>query len=508
MGFMIPNPAVSGQHNPTQPQAVVQQQSTEQQQQAPQQGATSSAQESVQKTKKKKNRSKNQKAKAWTKRKLADTLKATEKLLKDEQEKSAKLQSRLDAAESMDQSEQEGSNSAGTNSSDPASNTNNQPPAQNSTADTSAQSSSTTDNNSKSPSRSNTGFTRPLPKNMPATPANHGTVPETPARGELANVISNVHLATPKNDSASVSGSTSSQAQSTEAITEGGQGNVLRGQISPLPPSVDTSSPNFIANLHKNSEILKDVNARYCSLQIKAKLDFDSNAHYTCPRCKENIPYYRANEKIPILITTSTLGRTHKEAFEKDGVCTHFEVFEFPGGKINEISVVMTPILDFLSQYNSLNLLIVMGVNDFCNKKQQYEDIVVNLEHFQEYIKCNNKITAKFIEIPLVPSLSLLKLDSHVVRSDKTEEILKYNDELTKWNAASIPRNVKVPSLARAGIRKESPGVFPKDHSHVPELWANWDKYIKDKNCIHLADHVKRAFWGEIKEYFFLDTPI
>ena len=243
-------------------------------------------------------------------------------------------------------------------------------------------------------------------------------------------------------------------------------------------------------------------------MQIKAKLDFDSNATYTCPRCKEEISYYRANEKIPILITTSTLARTHKEAFEKDGVCTHFEVFEFPGGKIHEISVIMTPILDFLTKYNSVNMLIVMGVNDFCNKKQKLEDIITNLEIFQDYIASNNKIDAKFIEIPLVPSLSSLKLDSHEVRTDKTEDILKYNDELTKWNAKSYPKNVKVPSLVRAGLRKETPGVFPADHTHVPEMWANWDKLIKDKNCVHLASHVKRAIWSEIKNYFYLDLPI
>ena len=142
----------------------------------------------------------------------------------------------------------------------------------------------------------------------------------------------------------------------------------------------------------------------------------------------------------------------------------------------------------------------------FCKKNAQIEDTIGNLEIFMESLASNDRITAKFIEIPLVPSLSKLPLDSHEVRAEKTAEIRKYNDELLKWNAKTVPQNVQVPSLARAGLRKEKDTVFPRDHVHVPELWARWDALIKDKNCVHLADHVKRAFWIEVRDYFAKTT--
>ena len=60
-----------------------------------------------------------------------------------------------------------------------------------------------------------------------------------------------------------------------------------------------------------------------------------------------------------ILITTSTLARTHKDILIEEGVCSHFEIIELPGARIAEMTQVVTPMVEFLARYDKVQVLCV-----------------------------------------------------------------------------------------------------------------------------------------------------
>ena len=189
----------------------------------------------------------------------------------------------------------------------------------------------------------------------------------------------------------------------------------------------------------------------------------------------------------------------------RKGECAHFEIIELPGAKISKVSHTLYPILEFLSKYNKVQILCVAGVNDFLATDNPWEKIMSAFENFADHINVSTNfqnINMKFIEIPLIPSISHLKLDSHVVRKDRTQDILKYNDLISGYNNTVDVLQVPIPSLKLQGVKRENDEFFPESFSHVPELWDRWDELIPKKNCVHLAAHVKRSFWTEVKAFF------
>ena len=226
---------------------------------------------------------------------------------------------------------------------------------------------------------------------------------------------------------------------------------------------------------------------------------------YTCPRCQCAVQYYQKGDTIPLLVTTSTLARTQRELFVEEGVCTHFEVIELSGAKISEMNAVLSPIVEFLCKYNKLEVLVVVGVNDLAQKGEDTKILDEAVENFEIFTKfwqifdCN----VKFIQIPLIPSLSKLSNDTHEVRFDRTNLILHFNKVIDDYNRLGITR-AKVPSLLYSGIKREGEGQFPDGFAHIPECWDNWDTNIPKKNCVHLDSIVKRCFWPEIQESFKL----
>ena len=192
------------------------------------------------------------------------------------------------------------------------------------------------------------------------------------------------------------------------------------------------------------------------------------------------------------------MARTQKDILNHDGTCTHFEVLELPGAKIFEMHHVVSPILEFLSKNNKLMVLIVCGVNDLLQTELAYMTEFEAFTALFDVLGCN----AKFIELPLIPSLSRLDHDNHVVRFERIQDILSYNEALRKFNINSLPVKCLVPSLKFMGVKKESDGTFPNGYKHVPECWDRWDTQIPKSNCIHLATHVKVQFWSEIAGFF------
>ena len=238
----------------------------------------------------------------------------------------------------------------------------------------------------------------------------------------------------------------------------------------------------------------------------KMRLKFDEFGCYTCPRCGEEVAYYQKGDTIPLLITTSTLARTHKDILIEEGVCSHFEIIELPGARISEMAQVVTPLVEFLSRNNKVQILCVVGVNDFLMKDNSLDQIIKDFESFTGSINTGanyKNVNVKFIGIPLIPSLCKFQNDFHVVRKERSAEIIKYNELISGYNESIDKLSFYVPTLMFKGIRKFcEQEMFPNNYHHVPECWDNWDREVPKKNCIHLAAHVKRSFWAEIQRFF------
>ena len=454
-----------------------------------------------------------QQAKSFSKNKLADLLKEKEKALKEQMAKCAELEKKLKVSEeglgsSDSDMEDGGSETSGISSDNSV--------VSNASSMAVDNSNTTNDANflkpnpvAKSPVRpSNSSTTCPsslmkTPKRTENHPlATHGL--DTPA-SKLAGVVKNCVIQTPVNSSSSTADSNSDPlngvGKEDDNSTPSVQVSSLK-KISPLPDS----DPDSICKYHKCSGLFKNVNARYCSLQEKMKLDFDDFGCYTCPRCKEEVQYYQKGDTIPLLITTSTLARTHKDILQEEGVCSHFEIIELPGARITEMAQVVTPIIEFLSKHNKVQVLCVVGVNDFLLKNNGFDKILKDFELFSDAVNTGEhfqNVNVKFIGIPMIPSLCKFENDFHTIRADRTQDIIKYNEILSSFNTTVDKLGFYVPTLMFKGIRKfaEQP-LFPNNYHHVPECWDNWDMEIPRKNCIHLAAHVKRAFWAEIQRFF------
>ena len=163
----------------------------------------------------------------------------------------------------------------------------------------------------------------------------------------------------------------------------------------------------------------------------------------------------------------------------------------------------MSPIIDFLCKHNNFQVLCVAGINDFAYKSNTFAEIKDNFEIFCDTFELVDG-NIKFIGLPLVPSLSLLKHDGHRIRYERTQEILDFNDLITKHNCTAKPLSpsIHIPSLKHHGLKQIVEGTIVDAWAHVPDLWDRWDDLIPNKNCMHLAPHVKRAFWTDIQEFF------
>ena len=235
------------------------------------------------------------------------------------------------------------------------------------------------------------------------------------------------------------------------------------------------------------------------------KLKFDEFGIYKCPRCHEEVQYYQKGDTIPLLLTTSTLARTHKDILNEEGVCSHFEIIELPGARIAEMNAIALPIIEFLSKHNHVQVLCVVGVNDFLLKDNTLDNIFKDFENFSVSINQSanvQNVNVKFIGIPLIPSLCKFNTDYHVIRNERSAEMIKYNDLLKSYNSQIDAVTPYVPTLMFKGIKKFSNDTFPDNYHHIPEHWDEWDREIPRKNCIHLAAHIKRSFWSEIQRFF------
>ena len=292
-------------------------QQTQQQQQQP---SNSSLNKTAKKNKKKKSKAKA--ARSFEKNKLAELYKKIQKELEDEKAKSAGLELKLKEAEKMDLGANEDDESVSSGNISLDSNLTDPDPVPDTVS---------IDNSSSIP-ENNTFAPPQTPKqnrtNSSSAPpsSSNSNIFETPAK-KLAAVIDNIHIATPipkpkstgclnsdilnEDDPDKGDGTTSSQVSSLESIS----------------PLKDSNDPSFVADLHKNSGFFSDINARYCSFTEKMKCNFDKEGCYTCPRCNTKVQYYKKGDTIPILITTSTLARTHTALARDEGVCSHFEIF-------------------------------------------------------------------------------------------------------------------------------------------------------------------------------------
>ena len=288
----------------------------QQQQQQPAQQPSNSAhtgQNAPPAKKKKKNRrSKKQQGESFSKNKLADLLKKKEKELEEQMAKCAELEGKLKNAElglgSEDSDmEQEENGSTGISNSSSLNN----------------------DSSNKEPAKTTPDpvFVRPKPvavspsknKNCrneilnPATPARnkdqglpavHGL--NTPA-SKLATEVINCNIKTPANKPESTDSSNSDPLK--ENSQGPGKSTSQQSKVSNLSiaPISDSDSNKVQAPLqpcshHQRSGFFKDINARYCSLSEKMKLDFDEFGCYKCPRCGEEVQYYQKGDTIPLLL--------------------------------------------------------------------------------------------------------------------------------------------------------------------------------------------------------------
>ena len=514
LGFMVNRDGTVVAQVPA-AQAAGTQQPPQQQQQQSSASSAQNGQSSKNKNKKKKKnkKSKAQQEKSFSKNKLADLLKEKEKELKEQQAKCAELEKKLKDTENAfgsDDSDMEegGSETSGISSANSIVSVSDVPSNDKPPADTTNDANFVKPNPvAKSPIRK-IDSNKPKSSSLMSTPkrtenhplAVHGL--DTPA-SKLVSAVQNCAIETPSKPSSSTANSHSDPLNGVgkENDTSTPPVQVLK-KISPLPDS----DPDSISKYHKCSGLFKNVNARYCSLQEKMKLEFDDFGCYTCPRCKEEVQYYQKGDTIPLLITTSTLARTHKDILNEEGVCSHFEIIELPGARISEMSIVVNPIIEFLSKYNKVQVLCVVGVNDFLLKNNGLDNILKDFDQFSDSVNTGEffqNVNVKFIGIPMIPSLCKFENDFHVVRMERTQDIIKYNELLSSYNATVDKLAFYVPTLMFKGIRKfaEEP-TFPNNYHHVPECWDNWDWEIPRKNCIHLAAHVKRAFWAEVQRFF------
>ena len=493
-------------------QAAGPQQQQHQQQQQPQSASSAHTSQTTPPAKKKKKNKKNKRSKAqqeksFSKNKLADLLKKKEKELEEQKAKCAELEHKIKTVEEglgSDDSDMEESAETGSEGNS---------------------SSNVNDSNNLSADTTKDPFVKPKPvvvgspsknssisidNNVPRTPARtssnvppvHGV--DTPA-SRLCSVVNNCNIVTPAREPKSTENSNSEMKENGQDSGSMSTDKNKVSALSSISPISARKSDESISQYHKRSGFFKDINARYCSFSEKMKLDFDENGCYTCPRCEEKVQYYQKGDTIPLLLTTSTLARTHTDILHEEGVCSHFEIIELPGARIAEMSQIVMPIIEFLSEHNKVQVLCAVGVNDFLLRGNTLDNIFKDFENFSIAINQSahkQNLNFKFIGIPLVPSLCKFKNDYHEIRRDMTADMVKYNDLIKSFNAQIDVLSFYVPTLMFKGIRKFSNDPFPENYHHVPECWEEWDREIPKKNCIHLADHVKRGFWSEIQRFF------
>ena len=154
-------------------------------------------------------------------------------------------------------------------------------------------------------------------------------LPDTPA-SKLAKDISNCGLVTPASKSSQIIGKSSTETpkkptsidiSSSDTLKENNQAGCSNpsskkvsalSSISPISEILkNTSDPAFVCSIHKHSGIFNNIIGKYCSMAQKLRCDFDKFGCYVCPLCKEEVQYYQNGDTIPILVTTSTLAKTH-----------------------------------------------------------------------------------------------------------------------------------------------------------------------------------------------------
>ena len=233
---------------------------------------------------------------------------------------------------------------------------------------------------------------------------------------------------------------------------------------------------------------------------MKSKLaGISSKGNYRCKNCDKLVPYHKDGDIINVFITSSTLAQAHELCYKETQLCDHtIEIFELNGLAMDQINVIMIPILKQMAQLNCIRILLAVGANNMLRPLDTFETIQSEFDAFclaLSNINENFSATYEFVDLPYMPCVTQLKGERHGVKIDRVDHITALNKLIGDTNRLSSGRD-GAPRLSHCGIDNNNEDI--RENRHIPECWR--EKPLT--NAVHLADMVKCEIWHEICQYF------
>ena len=201
------------------------------------------------------------------------------------------------------------------------------------------------------------------------------------------------------------------------------------------------------------------------------------------------------------LISTSTLAGL----FEKKNCNFGLNVIEAPGAKIEQLEQIVKTELICCENQEFVHVVTVFGLNDF-NQNVPLSIIQSKVTSYIKTLKSMNaNIQCNFIQLPLPPRISYLPDNLFPNYSNRTAEILFFNQFLTSCNDTR-----DLLSMERLGI--QSPECFSSEtwicrghffltgRKHLSGYWRPSEPLF---SAMHLHDRVRKKFWKDnVLPYF------
>ena len=241
-------------------------------------------------------------------------------------------------------------------------------------------------------------------------------------------------------------------------------------------------------------------NADYCSICSYRHKHFSSfelafisgmsnKAEYACSDCKKPHSFYLKNQRVKLLLTSSTVASVIENSNGQISNSTHFDRIELRGCRIADMQKIVKNEIGPLSKHFSFDILIVVGVNNFSDPKYSLTKSVadiLSLKYELESLNIDN--TVNFMPIPLCPKFVKLSGDKFCPDLDRSVEVIIYNKVLRLLNSRPVP------NLDMYGISD------PKGQT-ISHLTSKWREYHVNSS-VHLSKSELELFWPNIDLFF------
>lgn len=214
----------------------------------------------------------------------------------------------------------------------------------------------------------------------------------------------------------------------------------------------------------------------------------------------------RINDCKNLVITSSTLANINRKLYGK----TIVQSIQVPGATLSQlVPVCTTELLPF--QNIAMNILICCGLNDFIRDNDTVAGIMNKAKELKTHVKTLIPYsTVNFIPIPLAPKICCLPENPFTPRTNRVNDLLKYNDylnfELSESTHSLSLQDEGVIPIKEGGSKvweftnqNGEKKLIITGRKHNISLWREKDWH----EAVHLHDILRTNFFNEkVVKYF------